>query len=359
MASRSTDEDRSFASVVRSANKNYGEGSVRLAEERDRYRHLPIGIFTLDLALLGGIPEGMISMIYGWESAGKTTIALKLVAETQRLMPDKTVAWIDAETTLDNRWAARLGVDLSKLYVMEPDYGERALDFAATALKAEDLSLLVLDSIPALLPQVIKEDSAEDQHMGNQARMYNRFMMTCLSLLLDERKRGHWPTIVLLNQFRSRIGYGDPRMLPGGNAARFACAVMFEIRNKTDLGKNARGVEVYDHNDHSFTIKKMKTGNSIRAGEFVMIRNPNHPEYQPGDIDDRDTMVTWAKKFGKLGGSAGRYTLEGVDQRFRVYADIGEYLRLNPDFAQSLRRDIISMHRVDMGLSAGEWLAHE
>lgn len=355
----SDDGDRSFASVVRSANRNYGEGVVRLASDRDRYRHLPTGIFTLDIALLGGIPEGMISMIYGWESAGKTMVALKLVAETQRRMPNKVVAWIDAETTLDNRWATRLGVDTSKLYVMEPDYGERALDFAATALKTDDLSLLVLDSIPALIPQVIKEDSAEDQHVGNQARMYNRFMMTCLSLLLDARKRGNWPTIVLINQFRSRVGYGDPRMLPGGNAAKFACAVMFEIRNKTSLEKNERGIEIHGHNDHNFSIKKMKTGNSIKAGEFILVRNPNNPDYQPGDIDDRATLVTWAKKFDMLGGSGGRYTLEGVDQRFRVHADIGEYLRLNPEFAQALRRNIISQHRSDMGLTADDWLANE
>lgn len=356
---RSATEDRSFASVIRSATREYGPGTVRRASERDRYCHLPTGIFTLDMALLGGIPEGMISMIYGWESAGKTTVALKLVGEIQRLMPEKTVAWIDAEGTLDNRWATRLGVDTEKLYIMEPDYGERAIDFAVTALKADDLSLLVLDSIPALVPQVIKEDSAEDFHVGNQARMYNRFMATCCSTLLDERKRGHWPTVVLLNQFRSRVvGHGDPRMLPGGNGCKFFCSVMFEVRNKPKAGENARGIEINDHNEHSFTIKKMKTGNSIRAGEFILMRNPDHAEFQPGEIDDRMTLVNWAKKFDMIGGSAARYTITGVDRTFRVYADIGDYLRANTEFAENLRRTLIGMHRADMGLPSEGWLAH-
>jgi RecA/RadA recombinase len=198
----------------------------------------------------------------------------------------------------------------------------------------------------------------EDQQVGLAARLIGKFLRKMQQALIDERKRNHYPTVILINQWRMKIGvmHGDPRTLPGGNALKYVHSVGVEITNKENVdGKDASGNNVVDFNEHMFRIKKNKVGNSIRSGEFKMIRNPSHP-LGAGFIDDAATVVTFGRRMGFIeGDGSAPKRVQGVDQSFQRFQDIGDYFYENLDFYEHFKRRLITKQRADMGLIAGNW----
>lgn len=351
-----TDKSRSsLREVIAQVEETHGANVMRQATNLPTHKHIPTGIFTLDMALFGGFPESLISMVYGWESSGKTTVAMRVAARAQRKYEDMQAVFIDAEGTFDNAWAQRHGVDLDRLVVVQPETGEQAVDIADAVLRATDTSILVLDSLPALVP--IKElgNSAEDSTVALQARLIGTFIRKANQALLDERKRGHRPSLLLINQFRNRITMmGDPRSLPGGNALKFFTAVRVEVTNKEHLGRDAHDVETVEHNEHAFKIGKNKLGTGIRTGEFQMIRNPSH-DLGAGFIDDGKTVLLYAKKFGVFTGGGSTWRIAGLDRKFSRIQDAVDYLYANPEFFEDLKRSLISIQREHCGLRPNDW----
>jgi hypothetical protein len=194
--------------------------------------------------------------------------------------------------------------------------------------------------------------------MGMQARLIGKFCRKTLNSVVEQRVKGNFPAIILLNQWRSKIGvmYGDPRVLPGGIAQHNSASVKIEILNKEHEGKDALDLSTVDYNEHSFKITKSTEGVAIRHGEFKMIRNPDHV-LGPGYIDDASTVATWARKFGIITGSgAGGFQIEGVDQKFRILKEIEDYLNTNRDVYESLKHKLICLYRQTNGLSGDGWL---
>ncbi len=348
---------REMDALVKQVQKAYGSHVMHVADEKTRFRHLSTGIFTLDMGLLGGVPEGMSTMFYGWESSGKTTVATRVAGSMQKKYPDSEVMYLDVEGLFDNVWAEKHGVDTSKLFLAQPESGEMALDIAEAAVRTKECSLLVIDSIAMLTPMKEVESAMEDQLMGAQSKMVTKFLRKLTSAFISERRRGHWPTVVLINQWRMKIGtvYGDPRVLPGGHALKFAHSVGVELKNKEVMGKDDFGNETVEKNTHSFVIKKNKIGTSIRSGEFEMIRNPDHP-YGEGFIDDADTVVTFGRRMGLIKGEGGAAkTIFGLEESFRTFDEIAEYFYSDLDYFDTFKKTLIGMQRSKVKLNATGW----
>lgn len=348
-----------LAAVMAAFEKAHGQTAFRQASLMPHFMHVPFDIFVLDMALLGGLPLSLQSMIYGWESGGKSTLMSRAIGNMQKLMPSHKVVMIEPEGTYDPVWSARQGVNPDELLISQPDTGEQAVDLAIAALEARETSMVCIDSLAALMPAKEFDKSAEDEIVAMQAKLIGRFVRKAMVVLVNERKRGHWPALLMINQWRNKIQLmGDPRTLPGGNALKFFVGVRFEVMNKEVLGTDRRGSEIVDYNEHTIKVTKNKTGNSIRQGEFTLIRNPDHPR-GVGFIDDARTVITFARNFGQVTGGGSSWRLRDFDQKFGALKEIGEFLYDRPTEYRRLQREIISMHRESQGLVKDGWIVRE
>lgn len=351
-----TREPSEIEGVMAGVQSNYGAHVMHVATQKPPFRHLPTGVFSLDMALFGGVPESLVTLIYGRESSGKTTLAMRLIGQAQKKFPDKRAVFIDNEGTYDNTWAARHGVDSDKLYLVQPQTGEQALDIADAVIRAQESSIIVVDSLAALVPFKELQDSTEDSHPGIHGRLIGTFCRKVQNALMDERKRDHRPTIILLNQWRMKIGVyrGDPRVLPGGLAQHYVASVKIEMLNKEHIGKDDRDVETVAYNEHAFKINKNKTGNGIKSGEFTMIRDPSHP-LGSGFIDDAKAVVSWAKKMDLVTGGGNSWRVDGLDKKFPNLKSMCDYMYEDQDFFDELKDRMITMQREACGLIPGGW----
>jgi recombination protein RecA len=227
--------------VLHQIDRVYGRGSVvKLGDaEHMEIDCISSGSLTLDAALGGrGFPKGRVVEIYGPESSGKTTLALHVIAESQR--QGGTAAFIDAEHALDPAYAANLGVDIDSLLVSQPDSGEMALDVVDQLVRSSAVDVIVVDSVAALVPRAELEGDMSDAQIGLQARLMSKAMRKITgSLALSQS------TVIFINQLRSKIGviYGSPEVTSGGNALKFYASVRLDTRRKEILPDNV-GIRV-------------------------------------------------------------------------------------------------------------------
>lgn len=346
-------EGTTLRNLISEVTKEYGEGVIIKGNAVPTYTYLPTGIFTLDMALLGGIPESAFTLLYGNPSSGKSTLAVKISASAQQKYPDKEVLYVDMEGTYDPSWAEKHGVDGDRLAYARPQSGEQAVDIICAAAEAEDVSLIIVDSLAAMVPTKDLDSSASDPVVATRAKMLAQMMAKLKNKIIEERKKGHQVTVVMINQFRLKIGvmFGDPRTLPGGEAQHFYADVKIEMKNKERVGKDERDNEVVDYNEHSFVLAKAKTGNSLRNAEFRMIRNPDHV-CGAGFIDDGSTVLAFGKKMGLVTGGGSSWSIDGIDQKFSKGDDMIEYLYANPEEFRILKQKLVSLQRRSMGVPA-------
>jgi len=209
--------------------RQFGKGSImRLGDDHPTLMDnvISTGALSLDVALgIGGVPRGRIIEIFGPESSGKTTLALHIVAEAQKL--NGYAAFIDAEHALDPEYSKRLGVNTEELLVSQPDSGEQALEITETLVRSSALDVIVIDSVAALVPRVELEGEMGDTHVGLQARL----MSQALRKLTGTVSRSN-TCVIFVNQIREKIGvmYGNPETTPGGRALKFYTSIRMEIR---------------------------------------------------------------------------------------------------------------------------------
>lgn len=346
--------------IVKDINKTHGDGVIAPASLVPSFRHIPTGIFTIDVALLGGMPEGLVTLIYGWESSGKSTLCYRSLAGAQKKYPRRKAALIDIEGTYDQIWGRLHGINNDDLLYVRPTSGEMALDIADGLIRTKQVSMVVVDSLAALLPMAEVDRSLEDVSVAERARIINRFAGKVYQAFHDERKRGHHPAILLVNQWRYKVGiiHGDNRTLPGGPAPNFLASVKIDVQNMEKIGQNERELNGVLYNEHGFRIKKNKVGPSIREGQFKMIRDPLHP-LGAGFIDDGSTVVTWLKKLGFIERVAPPYEVshplcEGI--KFKSQGAIAEWLYEDPARYEKIKTFLINNYRETMGLSPDYWL---
>jgi recombination protein RecA len=223
------DKNRALDAAVSQIERAFGKGSIMRMGARpgdEQIEVIPSGSLGLDLAVgVGGLPRGRILEIYGPESSGKTTLALHVIAEAQKL--GGTCAFVDAEHALDPIYARKLGVDVDNLLISQPDAGEQALEIADTLVRSGAVDVLVVDSVAALVPRAELEGEMGDSHVGLHARLMSQALRKLTGSVSRSRTM-----LIFLNQIRLKIGvmFGNPETTTGGHALKFYASLRLEIR---------------------------------------------------------------------------------------------------------------------------------
>ena len=228
-----TTNDKTLDQVLLDIEKQFGKGAVmKLGEEAHRTIDvIPSGSLSLDIALgIGGYPKGRIIEIYGPESSGKTTFALHAIAEAQK--KGGRAAFIDAEHSLDPKYAEALGVNTNELLLSQPDNGEQALEICEALVRSGAISIVVIDSVAALVPQAEIEGEMGDSHVGLQARLMSQALRK-LSGIINKTNT----ICIFINQLREKVGvmFGNPETTPGGRALKFYSSIRLEIRRSEQI----------------------------------------------------------------------------------------------------------------------------
>ncbi len=228
-----TEKDKTLEQVLADIEKQFGKGAImKLGESK----HMEVevvssGSLALDLALgVGGYPKGRIIEIYGPESSGKTTFALHAIAEAQKA--GGRAAFIDAEHALDPNYAKNLGVNINELLLSQPDTGEQALEICDALVKSEAVSIIVIDSVAALVPQAEIDGEMGDSHVGLQARLMSQALRKLAGNISKTKT-----TAIFINQLREKVGvmFGNPETTPGGRALKFYATIRLEVRRSESL----------------------------------------------------------------------------------------------------------------------------
>ena len=258
------DESRKKAldDAIAKIEKEYGKGAImRLGENANlNIESIPTGSLSLDIALgIGGIPRGRIIEIYGPESSGKTTLALHMIAEAQKL--GGTAAFIDAEHALDPQYSKNLGVDTENLIISQPDTGEQALEITESLVRSNAVDLIVVDSVAALVPKAEIEGEMGDSHMGLQARLMSQGLRKLTGAISKSKA-----SVIFINQLREKIGvmFGNPETTTGGRALKFFTSVRMDIRRIDSLKK---GDEIIG-NRVRVKVVKNKVAPPFKKAEF-------------------------------------------------------------------------------------------
>uniref|UniRef100_A0A2C9M2J8 Recombinase A n=2 Tax=cellular organisms TaxID=131567 RepID=A0A2C9M2J8_BIOGL len=249
-----TNNQDSLNNVILEMEKKYGKGSAVFlgAKSNNSVESVSTGIPSLDNIIgVKGYPKGRIVEIYGPESSGKTTIALHAVTQAQK--EDKVVAYIDLENALDPKYAQAIGVDLQNMIIAQPNSGEQALDIVEHLVKNNQVDLVIIDSVAALVPVVELESNMEDQQMGAQARLMSRGLRKINAALANSKT-----IVIFINQLRDKIGimFGNPEVTSGGKALKYYSSLRIDVRKD----KSIKDVELVTGNYIKAKIVKNKVG---------------------------------------------------------------------------------------------------
>ena len=312
---------KALEATLSSIEKEFGKGTVMKLGEKTAMQVdvVPTGCLDLDIALgVGGIPRGRIIEVFGPESSGKTTVALHVVAQVQKM--GGAAAFIDAEHALDPAYAKNLGVNIDELYVSQPNCGEDALEIAEALLRSGAIDIVVIDSVAALVPRAEIDGEMGDSFVGIQARLMSQAMRKLTGVVAKTNA-----IALFINQIREKVGvmYGNPETTPGGRALKFYSSVRLDVRKGEQL-KN--GSEVIG-NRTKVKVVKNKVAPPFRLAEFDII-------YGEG-ISKEGTLLDMAVEYGIITKSGAFFSYQ--DQRLAQGRDNARnFLKEHPEITAEI-----------------------
>ena len=305
--------------------KQFGKGSVmKLGEFKAmEVEAIPTGALSLDIALgIGGVPRGRIIEVYGPESSGKTTLALHIIAEAQKMGGE--AAFIDAEHALDPVYAKKLGVDIDELIVSQPDTGEQALEITESLVRSGALDVIVVDSVAALVPKAEIDGDMGDSHMGLQARLMSQALRK-LAGAINKSKT----VLIFINQLREKIGvmFGNPETTTGGRALKFYASVRMDIRKIENIKQDGNVMG----NRARVKIVKNKVAPPFREAEFDIMYGEGISKV--GNILDTAINLDIVEKSGSWFSYNGDRIGQGRE-------NVKKYLKDNPDILDEIENKV-------------------
>ncbi len=321
------EKEKSLDSAMAQIVKSYGKGSImKLGEQaalRGEITVIPTGALLLDLALgVGGIPRGRVTELYGPESAGKTTLALHVIAEAQK--QGGVAAFVDAEHALDPLYASRIGVKIDDLLISQPDTGEQALEIVEVLVRSGAVDVIVIDSVAALVPKAEIEGDMGDSHMGLQARLMSQALRKLTAAISKSNC-----SVIFLNQLREKVGimFGNPETQPGGRALKFYSSVRLDIRKVEVIksGLDSVGARV------KVKVVKNKVAPPFRSAEFDILFNEG--------ISREGSLIDAAIEYSILEKS-GTWMSYGDQRLGQGRENVRNYLRENPTLSGEIEAKV-------------------
>ena len=327
------DKDKALEQVLADIEKQFGKGAIMKLGSSE---HMEIdvtstGSLSLDIALgVGGFPKGRIIEIYGPESSGKTTIALHAIAEVQKT--GGRAAFIDAEHALDPVYAQKLGVNINELLLSQPDTGEQALEICEALVRSEAVSIVVIDSVAALVPQAEIEGEMGDSHVGLQARLMSQALRK-LSGTISKTKT----TAIFINQLREKVGvlFGNPETTPGGRALKFYSTIRLDIRRgeQIKMGDSVIG------NKTNIKVVKNKVAPPFKAATVDIMYGEGVSK--TGELVDLASENNIIQKSGAWFSYNGEKIGQGRE-------NVKQYLKMNPDILEEIENKVRDIYNIPL-----------
>jgi recombination protein RecA len=316
---------RALGATLSQIEKQFGKGSIIRLGARDvqAVPSISSGSISVDFALgIGGFPRGRITEIFGPESSGKTTVALQVVAEAQKI--GGMAAFIDVEHALDPAYARKLGVDVDNLLVSQPDYGEQALEITNALITSGSIDVLVVDSVAALVPKAELDGEMGDSFMGVHARLMSQAMRKLTGIVSKSNT-----CLIFINQIREKIGvmFGSPETTTGGRALKFYSSVRADIRRIAAI----KDGELVTGNRTKIKIVKNKMAPPFREAEFDIIYGEGISK--EGDLLDLGTAQNIIEKSGSWYGYKGERIGQGRE-------NARQFLKDNPDVKKKIDTEL-------------------
>ena len=325
MAKTADENDKNLKQVLADIEKQFGKGSLMRLGDND-HREIDVissGSIALDVALgIGGYPKGRIIEIFGPESSGKTTFALHAIAEAQKT--GGKVAFIDAENSLDPQYAARLGVDINELLLSQPDNGEQALEITEALVKSGAISVIVIDSVAALVPKAEIEGEMGDAQVGLQERLMSKALRKLAGVINKTNT-----IAIFINQLREKVGvsYGNPEVTPGGRALKFYSSIRLDIRRSEQI---KQGTDI--------------VGNKVKV---KVVKNKMAPPFKTCEVDIMyGTGISHEGELIDLGSQAdiiqksGAWYAYNGEKIGQGKENAKDYLKANPNVEAEINKKV-------------------
>ncbi|MHA1437930.1 MAG: recombinase RecA [Promethearchaeota archaeon] len=315
--------------ILSGIEKKYGKGAIIQFNKNytQDTKSISTGSISLDMALgIGGVPKGRVIEILGAESAGKTTLALSIVKQCQET--GGNCVYIDAEHAFDPDYATKIGIDINKLHISQPDYGEMALDIAQSFVESGKIDLIVIDSVASLTPKAELEGEMEDANIGLQARLMSKALRKLTGSISKNNT-----CVIFINQIRMKIGvmFGNPETTPGGLALKFYASVRIDLRRK-GLIKDSNGSPVAS--EIRAKVIKNKVAPPYRQAEFAIY-------YDEGLSTSMDILqMGLSHGIIKKAGAWFSYNDEKIGQG---QDNARQYLKDNPKILKAIREEILKL----------------
>ena len=328
------DKIRALESALAQIEKQYGKGSIMKLGETNSNMNIetvPTGSISLDIALgLGGVPKGRIIEVYGPESSGKTTVALHMIAEVQKI--GGIAGFIDAEHALDPVYAKNIGVDIDNLYISQPDNGEQALEITETMVRSGAVDIVIVDSVAALVPKAEIDGDMGDSHMGLQARLMSQALRKLTAVIGKSQC-----IVVFINQLREKIGvmFGNPETTTGGRALKFYASIRLDVRRIESLKQSGEIIG----NRTRIKVVKNKIAPPFKEAEFdIMFGKGISKEGDVLDLASDSDIINksgaWYSyndsKIGQGRENAKQYLIENPDIFDEIYNKVREKYDIKP-----------------------------